>query len=191
AVVAGRPHQLLCYTRSREEAEAFKREVQKIGATDTTIHWIPFVRPTGLRKAGLLYRPDANIASDAWRRASYGDDRAYSICGVTHTTATHSIMEAIASLVTAPLHTWDALVCTSHAVRDSVRTILEAAADHLRDRLGATRFSLPQLPLIPLGVDCSAYKFSQNARAEARKALGIESDQIVVSYVGRLSFHGK
>jgi alpha-maltose-1-phosphate synthase len=191
AIAAARPPRLFCYARSREEAEEFKRSIDGYGGAGTTINWIPFLRPTGLREAGLLFRPDANIASDAWRRAAHGDDRAYSICGVTHTTATHKIMEAIVSLITAPLHSWDALVCTSHTVRDSVRSIVEAAAEHLKDHLGANRIQLPQIPLIPLGVDCNAYRFSHEARMNARQSLGIDPDEVVVSYVGRLSFHGK
>jgi alpha-maltose-1-phosphate synthase len=191
AIAETQPQHLFCYARSKEEAEEFKRAIESNGGPDTAISWIPLLRPKGLRQAGLLYRPDANIASDAWRRAAQGDDRAYSICGVTHTTATHAIMEAIASLVTAPLHSWDALVCTSHAVRDSVRSVLEGAGEHLREHLGATRITLPQLPLIPLGVDSSAYGFNQKARAQARQALGIDPEEVVISYVGRLSFHGK
>jgi alpha-maltose-1-phosphate synthase len=190
-IAGAKPHHLFCYARSREEAEEFKRAIQSQGSPDTAISWIPLLRPKGLRQSGLLYRPDANIASDAWRRSAQGDDRAYSICGVTHTTATHVIMEAIASLVTAPLHSWDALVCTSQAVRDTVRSVVEAAGEHLKERLGATRLPLPQIPLIPLGVDCSAYGFSQKVRAQARQDLGIDPEEVVISYVGRLSFHGK
>jgi hypothetical protein len=182
AIAAAKPQRLFCYARSREEAEAFKRAVQESGGSRTEISWIPLLRPKGLRQAGLLYRPDANIASDAWRRAAQGDDRAYSICGVTHTTATHAIMEGITSLVTAPLHSWDALVCTSHAVRDSVRSVIEAVGEHLKERLAATRITLPQLPLIPLGVDCGAYQFSEDARAQARQVLGIEADEVAVCY---------
>jgi starch synthase len=191
AIASVKPQHLFCYSRSKEEAEEFKHTFHENGAPDTAISWIPLLRPKGLRQAGLLYRPDANIASDGWRRAAQGDDRAYSICGVTHTTATQAIMEGIASLVTAPLYSWDALVCTSHAVRDSVRSVLEAAGEHLKERLGATRITVPQLPLIPLGVDCSDYVFSHETRVQARQALGIAPDEVVISYVGRLSFHGK
>jgi len=191
AIAAAAPPRLYCYAQTRAEAEAFKRTIESNGGPDTVINWVPLVRPKGLHHAGLLYRPDANIASDAWRRAAHGGDRAYSICGVTHTTATHTIMESLAALLTAPLHSWDALVCTSHAVRDSVRSILEAAAEHLKSHLGATRLPMPQIPLIPLGVDCNAYAFSQGARQDARKALGIDKDETLVVFLGRLSFHSK
>jgi alpha-maltose-1-phosphate synthase len=191
AIAAAAPPRLFCYANTRAEAEEFKRTIESNGGPDTVINWIPLVRPKGLHHAGLLYRPDANIASDAWRRAAHGGDRAYSICGVTHTTATHTIMESLAALLTAPLHSWDALVCTSHAVRDSVRSILEAAAEHLKSHLGATRLPTPQIPLIPLGVDCKAYVFDRPARQQARTELGIEDDETVVSFIGRLSFHSK
>ena len=191
AVAAAAPPRLFCHAQSRAEAEAFKRTIEHYGGRNTVISWIPLERPRGLHHAGLLYRPDANIVSDAWRRAAHGGDRAYSICGVTHTTATHIIMEGIAALLTAPLYPWDALVCTSHAVRDSVRSILEAAAEHFKHHLGATRLPMPQLPLIPLGVDCNAYTFSRSAREAARNALGIEPDETLVVFVGRLSFHSK
>ena len=73
AIAAAKPQHLFCYARSREEAEAFKRTVQENGGSRTEISWIPLLRPKGLRQAGLLYRPDANIASDAWRRAAQGN----------------------------------------------------------------------------------------------------------------------
>jgi glycosyltransferase involved in cell wall biosynthesis len=191
AMIAERPRQLSCYARSLEEAEAFKRFVDSEGSPDTVVRWIPFVRPQALRQPGLLYRPDITIPSDAWRRAAEGDDRAYSICGVTHSLSPDVAMQSLASLLTAPLHNWDALVCTSRAARDSVRLVLETTAEHLKDRLGATRLPLPQLPLIPLGVDCASHDFSPSRRAESRNALGIDPDEVVVTYVGRLDFAGK
>jgi starch synthase len=191
AIAAAAPRSLHCYARSLQDAQHFQHTFKSLGASDTMIHWIPFLQPQGIRETGLLYRPDANIASDAWRRAAHGGDGAYSICGVTHTTATHLIMEAIVALLTAPLQSWDALICTSHAVRDSVRSIVEATSEHLKSRIGATRLVQPQFPVIPLGVDCDAYAFRQESRVEARYELGIEPDEVVVSFVGRLSFHVK
>jgi glycosyltransferase involved in cell wall biosynthesis len=143
-----------------------------------------------LADAGCLYVPGPGLADYSWRRLAAGE-RAYSLCGVTHTTASHAAMESMASLLTAPLRSWDALICTSTAVRDSVRVMLEAQAEYLRWRLGATRFDLPQLPLIPLGVSCEDLAFSTTDRAEARQELGVGDNDIVALFVGRLSFHAK
>jgi glycosyltransferase involved in cell wall biosynthesis len=100
-------------------------------------------------------------------------------------------MDAITSLLSAPVRSWDALVCTSRAVRDTARHLLESQADFLRWRLGATRFELPQLPLIPLGVDCAAYRRDPARRAQARARLGVAAEDFVVLFVGRLSAHAK
>ena len=40
-------------------------------------------------------------------------------------------MDAIADLLTAPLQQWDALICTSRAVKDNVERLLQAQADYL------------------------------------------------------------
>jgi glycosyltransferase involved in cell wall biosynthesis len=187
AVAKARPKELRCYAASLDEAKRFKRFFVDAGAVGTKIGWIPLLRSERLRETGLLYWPDPLIASPAWRRAATGDDRSYSICGVTHSLTPHPVMEAIASLLIAPLHSWDALVCTSRAARDSIRTVLETAGEYLGERFGAARFSLPQMPLIPLGVDCETYSFSERNRIEARQALGITPSEVVVSYIGRLT----
>src|SRR5207249_8735388 len=70
-------------------------------------------------------------------------------------------------------------------------SILEATAEHLKSHLGATRLPMPQIPLIPLGVDCKGYVFGEETRQQARAELGIEPGETMVSFVGRLSFHSK
>ena len=101
----------------------------------------------------------------------------------------------------APTQPWDALVCTSEAVRDAVERILEHHAHYLQRRGGGARFRCPvRLPVIPLGVDCDAYAPRAEdaaARAQAgsgpglRARLGIPPGDVVALFVGRLSFHGK
>jgi len=85
---------------------------------------------------------------------------------------------------------WDALICTSAAVKDNVQRVLQAQAEHLARRLGAARLVLPQLPVIPLGIHSNDFVFSSAQRAEARSQL-VLGDALVVLYLGRLSFHAK
>jgi len=138
----------------------------------------------------LLYLPMPGIGEYAWRRLSQGET-AYSICGVTHTTASHSVMESISSLLTTPVRDWDALICTSTAVRESVNRILEPQAEFLKWKLGATRFELPQLPIIPLGVHSKDFEFTAGQRVASRAKLGVAETDIVLLFAGRLSFHAK
>ena len=100
-------------------------------------------------------------------------------------------MDAIAELITAPVQPWDALICTSRAVQNNVRRILEAEAEYLRRRLGTTKILLPELPIIPLGVHAEDFKRSKSFIIQARKRLNIKPDDVVILFVGRLSFHGK
>ncbi|MGN8549019.1 glycosyltransferase family 4 protein [Bradyrhizobium sp. 13971] len=83
------------------------------------------------------------------------------------------------------------LICTSLAVHKSVDELLSAQAAFLKARLGARRMPIPQLPVIPLGVNCGDFTFREGERQRARQMLGIDEDEIVLLYVGRLSFHAK
>lgn len=155
------------------------------------VRWIAPARVAQLAEPGCLSLPGPNLDEHAWQRLRHGE-RAWSLCGITHTTASHRVMDTFANLFTAPVRPWDAIVCTSRAVRDTVRTLLDSQFDYLRWRLGeAIRPELPQLPLIPLGVDCGRFEFDDGRRARARSRLGIADGDLVALFVGRLSFHAK
>jgi glycosyltransferase involved in cell wall biosynthesis len=143
-----------------------------------------------LADAGVVYHPGPGIGEHAWQRALYGDGR-WSLCGITHTTASAGAMDSLAALLTAPVQPWDALICTSTAVRENVRRLLQAQADHLASRLGARRVVLPQFPVIPLGVHAADFVFADAQRQQARAALGVDDGTVVALFTGRLSFHAK
>jgi len=144
----------------------------------------------GLAKAGVVYHPGPGIAEHAWQRSSFGHG-AWSLCGITHTTASATAMDAITALITAPVQPWDALICTSTAVKGNVERLLQAQADDLKARLGITRLVLPALPVIPLGIHTQDFVFTAAQRAAARTALGVDEETLVVLFMGRLSFHAK
>ncbi len=150
----------------------------------------PIRRPETLTEVGCLYLPGPGLNEFAWRRRQF-DQRGHSLCGITHTTATATVMDAIADFAVAPVQSWDALICTSHAVQRMVGGLLDDQAKYLRERLGATDFSLPQMPVIPLGVDTEAFAHSDADRKEWRARLSISDDDIAILFVGRLSFHAK
>jgi starch synthase len=147
-------------------------------------------RPQDIGHYGTLYHPAPGIERLAWRRLGIGERR-YSLCGIAHGIASHAEMSAVAGLLVAPVRSWDAVICTSRTVRDSVRQILERQADYLGARLGAQRFELPQLPLIPLGVDCGGLHADDAARTAARHRLDIGDDDVAFLLADRLSFHAK
>ncbi|WP_417450342.1 glycosyltransferase family 4 protein [Kordiimonas sp.] len=181
---------LSCFSPSERSAKVFSSLVNSINSSVKT-QWYPTHRPDLLKNTGTLYIPGPNLDTYANQRLRVGPD-AFSICGVTHTTASHGAMDAISAMLSAPVMPWDALICTSNAVKSTVDTILEAQMDLLRWRFGKNiEPVLPQLPVIPLGIQCDDFVFDDNDKKVARKALQIQDDEIAILYVGRLSYHAK
>jgi glycosyltransferase involved in cell wall biosynthesis len=116
---------------------------------------------------------------------------AWSLCGITHTTSSAGAMDALAELITAPVQPWDAVICTSTAVKDNVQRLLQAQVNYLKDRLGISKLVLPMLPVIPLGIHTQDFEFTEVQKSSARQELGVDHNTLVVLFMGRLSFHAK
>lgn len=181
---------LVALTRSAGDAEAFRRHVAALGgrAPAETIDDSEYHR---LSETGCLMLPGPGLAPFAWRRRRVAEANAFSLVGITHTIASAGAMDSIAEQLAAPVQPWDAVICTSNAVRAAVVRLLEAEGAWLKRRLGATRIEGPALPVIPLGVDAAALAPDPAARAEWRRKLGIGEQDIAVLHHGRLSFHAK
>lgn len=152
--------------------------------------WIAPRNRQGLSDPGCVFIPSPTIGQESWWRRRYGPAH-YSLCGLTHTTATHRAIAALEELLTCPTESWDGLICTSGAVRAAVETQLALIADDLRGRLGATRLPSPQLATIPLGINGDDFAFDPAARAAWRARLHIPEDAVVALYVGRLNARTK
>jgi len=177
-------------TRSQGAANGFKAIVQRIDPA-AQVEGISYEQHQRIGQVGVLYLADATVASQSRARQRAGLT-SYSLCGVTHTTASHGPMDEIVGLLREPVAPWDALVCTSTSVIETVRRVHEAEADYLRWRFGPdARIEGPQLPLIPLGVHCDDFVFDDAQRATAREALGLAQDEVVSLFAGRLVFHAK
>src|SRR5262249_31070442 len=145
---------LYCYAPDRKAAAQFAALAQRLGAAP--VEWISWADPAGLAKPGTLYIPDPGLQDHAWRRRRRHQP-AYTLTRITHTTASARAMDMIAELPLAPLQDWDAVICTAKTVRLMVEALLDEQAAYLKDRLGAQRVPRPQLPVIPLGVDCARF----------------------------------
>ncbi|QOY93977.1 glycosyltransferase family 4 protein [Massilia sp. UMI-21] len=178
-----------CFAAERSHADAFEAALREEGFGGE-VAWVPPAAPQRLERFGCLFHPGPGIERLAWRRLAAGEQR-YSLCGITHATASHETMSMVSALLVAPVRSWDAVICTSRVVRDSLRVLIEEQADYLRTRLAAQRFELPQLPLIPLGVHCAELAPDAARRRQARERLGIGADDVAFLYLGRLSLHAK
>lgn len=147
-------------------------------------------------RAGTLLRGKAELGPLAWRRRELAGDGAYSLVGLVHCVAPPALRRYIADATLAPVQPWDALICTSPVVRDNLLRMYEALNDHIRQRFGApvAEPRMPQLPVVPLGVEAERFAAAADrpgAREEMRARLRIGPDEILVLWVGRLSFFEK
>lgn len=184
---------LPCVSPAKKDFDDFVIRTQAWMPPGKQPHWIPARWLEGLSKVGTLYRPDPALCDYAWQRRSY-NQRAYSLCGITHTTCSNACMNFFGELAIAPLQSWDALICTSDAVRDTVDQVLHYWHEYLADRMGGTPRTMVQLPVIPLGVHTAEFApspITARLRAGVRKQLEIGDDDVVILYVGRLNFYAK
>ncbi len=174
-----------------EHGQHFAAQVKVQGRTETVRAVTP-QNLAALAQAGLVYYPGPGIGQHAFHRiAATGAHTAWSLCGITHTTSSAGAMDAISELLTAPVQPWDAVICTSTAVKDNVTRLLQAQANMLKERLGISKLVLPMLPVIPLGIHTQDFVFSDLQKASARKRLKADDNTLVVLFMGRLSFHAK
>lgn len=178
-----------CCVARQEDLEHFKRRVAEFAGGNRPVKAI---MPTDFGRFadhGTLYRPGPNVGHFAWLRRAHGNRR-FSICGVTHTTAEHVVMDGLGESVLAPTQAWDALVCTSSQVRTMVERLMDNFADYLAARCGGKPQRPIRLPLIPLGVDCDVFAATPERKrdgAALRQSLGIADGDVVVLFVGRLT----
>ncbi len=184
---------LYCYTSTDKQFADFKRRVVELTGRERPCAFIPYSRRHELARPGCLFVPAPGLNEFAWQRR-FGDAKAYSICGVTHTTASHGVMNAIGDLLIAPIQPWDAVICTSAVVRATFAHVLDNWSAYLNDRFGGEARCPAQLPVIPLGVECDEMAPSRarkKTRLELRGRLGIGDKDIAVLFMGRLSYHAK
>jgi len=160
----------------------------------TAIESAPLLNLSRARQAGTLFRGKADLAEMAWARRGVMNDSAYSLVGLIHTIAPPLTREEIAQSSLAPVHPWDAIICTSPAVHDSIKAMFEGWTDYLGERFGGPRRPMPHLPVLPLGVELdeiTALADRPDIRRQTRERLGVAEDDVLALWVGRLSFFEK
>ena len=179
----------VCATHSNGDFEAFKAVAEDEGVSKPT----RFVRLDDMGKmnpVGTLLYSSPGIAPETWRRSTLGATR-YSICGLTHTTCTKAVQQAFFDLRMAGQQEWDAVICTSRAVQDSVFRQMDLIDDFIRQRFAGPPPRRPQLPIIPLGINTAEFARDEAAGAALRERLGVAREDILCVIVARLSINEK
>ncbi|HBB33802.1 MAG TPA: glycosyl transferase [Cyanobacteria bacterium UBA8803] len=189
----GRAEGLYCYAATATEFREFCQRIQPWLQRPRQVQWLNAADPKTLAQPGAIYNPDPNIAKLVWQRR-FTDQRSYSVCGITHTIASMGALQNIGDVLIAPVQPWDALICTSRAVKTAVEHLLDTWAEYLAQRTGGKPNPNIQLPIIPLGVDCNSFaqlSVAPKIRQQLRQLLGIAPNDIVILFIGRLCFYAK
>jgi glycosyltransferase involved in cell wall biosynthesis len=191
-VVNSNPSNLGLYIQNEDQKISASNDIKAILRKDQKIEidWIPFSQPNLSSKYGGIFFPGPDLNEYSFHRSFHGHD-AYSLVGITHTTASHGVMSSLRQIEASSLMPWDAIICTSKSVLDTVHKVVESNRENLNAKNITTSNILPKFPIIPLGIDNDEFNFSENEKIQARKKLKISKDDIVLIFVGRLSFHAK
>lgn len=152
----------------------------------------PRVPHLNLEPIDCQFRPDPLTSHMIWQRTQL-QGNGYATCGLVHTMSGERIADAVGQLLLAPSTGADALICPSRAIRDTVQQLWEIQADYYAHRFG-NRLTCPvETPVIPLGIHTDKFieLTAQEKRAEQRVALGATDDEVVILFMGRLSFATK
>lgn len=190
---AARGERAACVAAAESSFKAFELYRTETAQGGAASAWISPPGFADLARVGCLYRPDPLLGRDAFLRRRFRQ-RAYSLTGVTHTISSASAMDGLTGLVTAPMQPWDAVICTSHAVKTALTRLTDGYAAYLNEMHGGTAALKCQLPVIPLGVPLNAFlpvSAMQSERKALRSELGIDDDAVAALFIGRLSYHAK
>lgn len=180
--------------RRADEGELARTLLGEAAAAAPRLISASVVNGASAARSGALLRAGPDLYDLAWQRRRAQADRAYSLVGLIHTIAPPTMRQIIAMAQVAPTHPWDAIVCTSPSVRDAVAAMFDGWGDHLAERTGGAAPQRPALPVVPLGVDGAGFVAladRPDARAKVRTRLGLDAEDILVLWVGRLSFFEK
>ena len=165
---------------------AFRAFATRCGVTQP-LRSVRMDTPHLIAPLDVIYYAAPNFAVECWRRAPHGA-RGWALSGITHTTATKSVVQGIFDLRSAPQMPWDAIICTSRAVQASVRHLMELAEGHLASRFaGSVLPARPLTPVIPLGVHCDDHVPDIAAGQGLRARLGLAPNDIALACIARLT----
>ena len=174
-------------------SDVLREDLNALDLKSTDIRSLPISELESVHSSGILLRGQPYLSELAWLRRSQCSDSEFSLAGLIHTVAPAQVRERIGQSLFAPVQPWDALICTSPAVQENVRQLFDSYDDYVAERFGGRCIQRPQLPLIPLAVELPerSSDVSMQSASVLRSKLQISPEDIVVLWVGRLSFFEK
>ena len=154
------------------------------------VQWSNLPSLQSVSDVGALYFPSPSPKDLAHLR-NLSNPAAFSFMGVTYTLSSAGAMDNVADLILPPFRPWDALICISECAKQFTLKLHSEMKDWWRSQAGEMQFNTPQLPVILLGVDAPFFSPQPTLKQSARQQFGIEANETVFLFSGRLSFHAK
>lgn len=154
---------------------------------------VPAANPAyAMQDVDVLFRPDPNLADHIWRRLQIPGP-SYAVSSIVHTMSGERIADVLMQYLLAPTQTGDAIICPSRAIRDTIKSLWEIQNQYLEHRFRGHFICPVDLPVIPLGIHTTKFNSitTPQHRAAQRAALRISDDEVVILYIGRLSYATK
>lgn len=172
-------------TETKSAADTFENAVRDLG--DARPVSTRYLRGAdGFADLDTVFFPGPGFLGATWRRQRF-NPKSCSLVGITHTVSTRRVIEGLHGLISEPVEDWDAVICTSRAVQSVVREQFLKEAEYFQTRFGAKRVPMPQLPLIPLGINTDDFSRSDDNRKQMRDRFETPDDAAVVMTMGRFT----
>lgn len=135
-----------------------------------------------------VFRADPDPRDLLWQRKYAGEP--FGFCGLAHAISGVETARVLEQFCLAPTTVADAIICPSRAVASAIRQYWAHVADFWDERLGVSYECPVQLPVIPLGVNTARIeaRVTPDKRKEQRERLAVGPEDIVLLWVGRLSY---
>ena len=100
-------------------------------------------------------------------------------------------MSDISNLAFSDVMPWDAIICTSPSVVDTVQKILNHKYEKISQKISIDNITYPKMPVIPLGLDKDEFNFSDEYKNNSREELNINKNDIVLVLCWKVKFSCK
>tara|TARA_Y100000591_G_C21841181_1_gene705738 strand:- start:813 stop:2522 length:1710 start_codon:yes stop_codon:yes gene_type:complete len=181
------------YIRDASQQELLRSDIKSLLKNKNNtieIESIPYDKPFLSENYGGIQLPGPALKEYSKHRSFFGHHK-YSLVGLTHTTASHSVMSAFSSICTEAIMPWDSIICTSESVLNTLNKIVDDRNEFLSFTYKKKINFKPKFPVIPLGINYEEFNYDDKFKKVSRDKLNISEEDIVIVFVGRLSFHAK
>lgn len=186
-----RAEELVCFYEPGQYQEKFLRDEQQLPQTGHRIRMVSeydvlFHGVDVIPQVDVLHSVKEDLLPLLALRESIGKPIPIT-CTVHSLAEQHLLLDTFVPLLMLPFKPYDAIICTSEAVRSAMNAALSRCKGMISGMMGDSLGDQPRIRLekVPLGIDTDY--FCPKDRASARELFRIPQDAFVILWFGRFS----